>query len=195
VTTKLLGRLPCPTLTVCHEEGRTWEAPGLLRRILCATDFSNPAREAILLSLDLAQKAGCDVTLLHVIDALPNADRHAEGSFPDIGPLRRALEEDARPRLLAAIPEEAPSRGRVKGRLVVGRPCDKILEVAAEERADLVVLGTSGHGSLGRMLFGSTTERVVREASCPVLTVPPPVAASFAAREKAESEIGASRVH
>ena len=40
VTEKLMRRLPCSVLTVCHEEGRTWEAPGLVRRILCATDFS-----------------------------------------------------------------------------------------------------------------------------------------------------------
>jgi nucleotide-binding universal stress UspA family protein len=193
VTTKLLGRLPCPALTVCHEEGRTWEAPGLLKRVLCATDFSDPAREAIGLSLDLAKKTGCDVTLLHVIDALPNADRRAEASFPEIGPLRRALEEDARPRLLAAIPADRPTEGRVKGRLVLGRPWEKILEVAAEERADLIVLGTRGHTTLGRMIFGSTSEHVVREATCPVVTVPPPAATGILAHRATETAVGAPR--
>jgi len=173
VTEKLLGRLPCPILTVCHEEGRTWEAPGLVRRILCATDFSAAAADALTLTLSLAETSGAPVTLLHVIDGLPTSDGGVYYAVPEIKPLRKALEEHAWQHLHAAVPEELPPGVQVEKRLAQGRAHEEILKFAAEQKADLIVLGTRGHGPLGRLLFGSTSARVVREASCPVLTVPP----------------------
>jgi nucleotide-binding universal stress UspA family protein len=173
VTEKLLGHLPCPILTVCHEEGRTWDAPGLVSRILCATDFSEPSREATAMALAFAEKGRSEVTLLHVIDALPDAEEHVYYAVPEIAPLRKALEEQARPRLQAAIPEILSSGIKVETRLATGRAHEKVLEIAAELRPDLIVLGTRGHGPLGRILFGSTSHRVVRAATCPVVTVPP----------------------
>ena len=171
VTEKLLGHLPCPTLTVCHEEGRTWDAPGLVKRILCATDFSSPANEALTLALSFADAAGSELTLLHVIDALPEPGEPAY-AVPEIAGLRQALEEQARPKLLA-LPATLSSGHEVEKRLATGRAAERILELATEQRADLIVLGTVGHRPLSRMLFGSTSDRVVREATCPVITVPP----------------------
>ena len=57
--------------------------------------------------------------------------------------------------------------------LAQGRPSSEILRIAKEETVDLIVLGTHGKGVLDQALFGSTTERVVRNAPCPVLTVRP----------------------
>ncbi len=189
VTEKLLGYLPCPALTVCHEEGRTWDAPGLVKRILCATDFSEPAREAMVLALALAEKGGSEVTLLHVIDALPDAEEHVYYAVPEIAPLRKALEEQAWPRLQAAIPEVLLSSIKVEKRLATGRAHEKIIEIAAEQRADLIVLGTRGHGPLSRILFGSTSQRVVREATCPVVTVPPLGATRILVSDAASSTV------
>jgi nucleotide-binding universal stress UspA family protein len=189
MTDKLLGRLPCPALSVCHEEGRTWEAPGLVNRVLCATDFSAPATEGVALALGVAHKIGSEVTLLHVIDALPDAEEYVYYSVPEIVPLRKALEEQALSRLQAAVPKDLPSGLKVEIRLVTGRAHEQILATAAELRADLIVLGTRGHGPLGRLLFGSTSERIVREASCPVVTVPPLGAARLLAHEAATSAV------
>ncbi len=183
VTEKLLALLPCPTLTVCHEERRTWETPGLVKRILVATDFSPAATEAVALALSLAEKARSEVTLLHVIDALPDASEHVHYAVPEIAPLRRALEEQATPRLQAAAPDALTNGLRIRKQLATGRAPDVILTVAAEIRADLIVLGTRGHGALGRFLFGSTSDRVVREATCPVVTVPPPGEAPVVGRD------------
>ena len=173
VTEKLLAILPCPTLTVCHEEQRTWEKPSLVKRLLCATDFSPAAAGAVAMALTLAEKTRAEVTLVHVIDALPEAGGHLNYAVPEIAPLRKVLEEVAAPRLQAAAPEFLPNGLKVEKRMVIGRAHEKILEIADEESADLIVLGSRGHGLLGRLLFGSISGCVVREAKCPVLTVPP----------------------
>ena len=174
VTEKLLAILPCPTLTVSHEERRISETPGLVKRILVASDFSPAAAGAVAFALSLAEKARSEVTLLHVIDALPDASEHVHYAVPEVAPLRRALEEQAAPRLQAASPDSLANGLAIRKRLATGRAPEMILKVAAEIRADLIVLGTRGHGVLGRFLFGSTSDRVVREATCPVVTVPPP---------------------
>jgi nucleotide-binding universal stress UspA family protein len=172
VTEKLLALLPCPTLTVCHEERRTWEKPSLVKRLLCATDFSPAAVGAVAMALTLAEKTRAEVTLVQVIDGLPERGEHIHYAVPEIAPLRKVLEEEAAPRLRAAAPDFLPNGLKVAKRMVTGRAHEKILEIAAEERADLIVLGARGHGLLGRLLFGSTSGCVVREATCPVVTVP-----------------------
>ena len=102
VTEKLMRRLPCPVLTVCHEEGRTWEAPGLVRRILCATDFSETSALAVDQALALAAKNQAEVTILHVIESVPVPGE----------PLYRAVPEDRAPAPGAgeAGPRAAPRR-------------------------------------------------------------------------------------
>jgi nucleotide-binding universal stress UspA family protein len=70
------------------------------------------------------------------------------------------------------VPEEARTGVAVRERLEAGSAPEQILRVAAEEQADLVVLGTSTHGRLGRLLLGSTSKAVVRGATCPVVSVP-----------------------
>lgn len=173
VTEKLMRRLPCPVLTVCHEEGRTWEAPGLVRRILCATDFSATSVLAVEQALALAAKNQAEVTILHVIESLPVPGEPLYRAVPEAEPLRLELEKRARERLHDAVPAWVRALGRTRERLALGRPYEVILRVAAEERPDLIVMGTEGHGPLGRMLFGSNAHHVVRRATCPVLTVRP----------------------
>jgi nucleotide-binding universal stress UspA family protein len=61
--------------------------------------------------------------------------------------------------------------------VTVGRAYKEILRLAAAQRADLIVMGTQGKGAVGRVFFGSTSHHVVRQATCPVLTVRPAAAA------------------
>ena len=85
VAEKLLRRLRCPVLTVCHEEGRTWEAPGLVRRILCATDLGESSPDTVAFALALAAKDGAEMILLHVVEALPEAGEHLYVIVPESG--------------------------------------------------------------------------------------------------------------
>jgi len=156
VTEQLMRTLECPVLTVCHEEGRSWAAPGLLSRILCATDLSESSEATVAFASSLAAESQAHVTFLHAVEELPEARDHMET-------LPRRLHE--------AVGEEARAWCEVEERIEVGRADRKILERSAQDRADLIVIGDGGGGGLLRALFGSTAQRVVREATCPVLSV------------------------
>jgi nucleotide-binding universal stress UspA family protein len=143
-----------------------------VRRILCAIDFSEPAREALHYSSDLARLFDAELTLYHVYH-IPGYGM-PEGSFVLPGP-------DTMAAMFAKIDEQledwkrqATERGapRVEVATAQGSPWHEIVERA---RADyqLVVVGTHGHSGLRHMLIGSVADRVVRHAPCPVLTVRP----------------------
>jgi len=169
VAEKLLRRLPCPILTVCHEEGKTWEAPGLVRRILCATDLSASSAETVGVALSLAAKNQARVTLLHVVEELPLTGEPA--FFAEAQAYGEQLERKAAQDLHeTAQKAEAQFGVEVDEWVGSGRAHKEILRMAAEERADLIVLG-QGHGALDHFLFGSNAQQVVRQATCPVLIV------------------------
>jgi len=169
VAEKVLRRAPCPMLTVCRAAWPDLRRT-LYRRILCASDLSKDAAHTVDLALSLAEENEAQVILLHVLEGLP------EGSpmlleDPQGSRLRQEVEAVALEGLRETVPGEARDWCEVAERVVVGKPYREILRVAAEERADLIVLGAHARGALGRMVFGSTSSHVVREATCPVLTV------------------------
>ena len=79
----------------------------------------------------------------------------------------------AREALDTAVAADVRVRCNVHDRLVYGHPAQQILEVAAQEAPDLLVMGVQGRGALDLLMFGSTANYVLRHASCPVLTVRP----------------------
>ncbi len=79
--------------------------------------------------------------------------------------------EDARQRLKEAVPETVAAYCRVDTMVSSGKPSREILRIAAEQQTDLVVIGVQGRGAADLMFLGSTTNHVVRAATCPVLTL------------------------
>lgn len=173
VAEKLIRRLPCPVLTLSHEEGRTWEAPGLVTRILCATDFSDTSAEALAFALSLAEKNQAVITLLHVVDNLPDIGDPRYPSLPVLSQLREDYEKSALERLARTIEPFAGKTVKIEARVAVGRAYKEILRLAVEERADLIVIGAQGHGPVEHLISGSNAQHVIRQATCPVLTVRP----------------------
>lgn len=181
VAEKVLHSASCPVLTVCHEEGRTWQAPGLISRILCATDLSESSAHTIALALSLAAENQAHLTLLHVIESAPELSlRDYPPPFLG-GPASRELRELAGQELQSAVSQEARSWCEIEECVELGTPYKKILERASEERSDLIVVGSRARGPLGSIWFGSTSQHIVRAATCPVLTVRPPRSAAVAA--------------
>ena len=169
VTEKVLRKAPCPVLTVPpHCEGQP-ERP-VFERILCGADFSEAAGRAAGYALSLAQEANGRLTLLHVVDWMPDKNL---AKYPDFDPAayREAVTREARRQLEDLVPAEARNWCEPDLRISCGKPYRELLRVAAEDRADLIVLGAHGRGPIDRMLFGSTTQHIVRQALCPVLTV------------------------
>ena len=194
VTEKVLRRLPCPVLTVCHEEGQTWESPGLVRRILCATDLAESSPRTIAYARALALKYDAPVSLLHVVEMATDSPFAPMLGHMEHARLQAELMRLAREKLAQAVAEGAAAPDPVvEARVSVGRASEEILKIATEQRADLIVMGTQGSGPLGRMLFGSTAHQVVRHATCPVLTVRPAPQKVAADRETALRAAASSR--
>lgn len=169
VTEKVVRKAFCPVLTVPPRAELQPEGP-LFGRILCGVDFSETSDEAVWHALSLAQEAKGRLTLLHVLEWMPDRSLAEYPQF-DLEQYRRSLVSDARTRLEALVPEEARNWCEAEARVAYGKPYQEILRIAKEEAADLIVTGTHGSGPLDRMLFGSTAQHLVRQAACPVLTI------------------------
>lgn len=140
-----------------------------LRKILVPTDFSESARHALTYAISFAREYAAEVTLLHVVEDV--AVSYASDLFPvPMAEVFNEISAYAR-KELGALASEVRARGvEVREVLIQGKPAAEILRVAREETFDMIILGTHGKGVLDQALFGSTTERVVRKAPCPVLT-------------------------
>ena len=171
VTEKMLRSTRVPVLTIpppVREPGSP-----LYKTILCPLDFSPASIRALEYALSLAQRADARLILMHVIeDVLSDAASQAMAlANLSVSEYYQHLEKDAATRLKAVLPDDARVWSRPEERVVKGRAYDEILKVVADERVDLVVMGVQGKGVVNRLMFGSTTHRVIREAGCPVLTL------------------------
>ncbi len=169
VTEKVLRKAPCPVLTVPREPEKDPATAALLDRILCAVDFSTSSRAAFKVALDLAASSGAALSVVHVLRELPAAEFPELAHF-NVPEYRRLLEKDARNRLKALVAEHGLGRD-VEIRILAGKPWRRILHLAHEIEADLIVLGVQGRSAADLLVFGSTAHHVVRTAPCPVLTV------------------------
>ena len=170
VTETVLHEAPCPVLTVSpHAEAATADVV-TFKRILCPIDFSPSALQALGFALDLARQADGLVTLLHVVEWLPEDEPRASAHF-NVPEFRGYMAHDAKQRLRSLVAEESRAWCDIDDVIVSGRAHREILRAAAAKSADLIVIGAQGRGGVGLALFGSTTQQVVRSAACPVLTV------------------------
>ena len=169
VAERVMHRAPCPVLTVPPAAHAVSPAPIAIRRILCPVDFAPSSQVAVGFALDLARQVGAAVTLIHVVEWPDDGEPRAYAHF-SVPEYLLQLMADARARLQMLAPQREGGQS-VAHVVVTGRPKSQILSHAADEGADLIVMGAQGREGIGLALLGSTTERVVRDAVCPVLTV------------------------
>jgi nucleotide-binding universal stress UspA family protein len=170
VADEVLRNAPCPVLTVPPHAPASPSAPVTLRHIVCPVDFSPAALQAVGFALDLGRRAKASVTLLHAIEWLADEEPRELVHF-NVPEFRQHLVDKARDRLDALLAQEPDAAGLVEPMVVLGRAYRQVLRVAADQGAELIVMGALGRGEPGLTRFGSTTHQVVRAASCPVLTV------------------------
>ena len=169
VTDKVLRSTQVPVLTVPPPVDRVRSV--VYKTILCPIEFSGPSTRALEFALMLAEETDAHLILLHVIDAFVEEARLSEISHFSVSEYYRHLEKDARRRWKAAVPEDARVWCTPEERVALGKPYREILHVADEASTDIIIMGVHGAGALNRRLFGSTTQHVIREAHCPVLTL------------------------
>jgi nucleotide-binding universal stress UspA family protein len=146
----------------------TPKSPQILK-ILATTDFSEESEAGVRFAIDLAEKLGAGVTLLHVIDP-PSRLSGMEAVV--LARQDSEMVARARAQLAVLIKRESKGAGGIDSSLRIGKPFHEITLAAREQAVDLIVTATHGHTGVKHVLLGSTAERVVRHAPCPVLTVP-----------------------
>jgi nucleotide-binding universal stress UspA family protein len=168
VTEKVLRKAPCAVLTV--PRGALGREPGAVRweRILCAHDGSAASQDGVDYAVSLAERTGARLLLLGVVESIPYG---GDFTSPEYSAFRKERERHAVTALDLALEPDVRSRLRVADRVVYGKPSQQILEVAAQDRPDVIVMGIRGRGALDLLMFGSTTNHVVRHAEQPLLTV------------------------
>ena len=157
VAEEAIRQSPCPVLAVGPKAPS--DETTKLEEILYATDFSTDSLLAAPYALSFAERFRARLTLLHVIEGLP------ESPYLDAQMARVHLNELVTHHFeLTSVPE---------ARVEMGSPADVILRIAGETASDLIVIGARGAGALARLAthFGSIAHKVVSRAACPVLTV------------------------
>ncbi len=168
---RVVQRATCPVLTV-HPQDAEKERP--IRRILVATDFSAEADSALLASLELSSGAPTDtqIFLLHAFLVpydLMSANGHVSTTAGQEQWQSAQDEVEQRLESRARSLREAGITVEISG--LEGYPPEVIIDKAAERDVDLIAMGTHGRTGLKHVLLGSTAERVIHRAPCPVLTV------------------------
>jgi len=141
--------------------------------IVAAVDFSKTSHEAFRVAADMAGEAKGSLHLVHVVPAPIYESWSVQAPDLESAGVHAQWVEDARTELLALAATLRLDPTRVTCTAVPGQPAVEIVRYASEHGADLVVLGTHGYGPVNRLLLGSVADRVVRQAPCPVLVVPP----------------------
>ena len=156
-----------------HSDERVWvteaDAKIALQRVLVAYDFSDHSELALKYALLVAQEYQSELHLLHVLP--PNTVEESEIAWYPLG--REGAYHKAAHRLQKAVSPEAHLWCSVKHAVAEGQPYREILNYAEKNKIDLICLGAHGAGFGMRALFGSTVDRVLRQAPCPVLVSRP----------------------
>lgn len=145
-----------------------------MKTIVAAVDFSNATTGVVEMATKMAQSFGAKLELFHVIE--PEPSYTAYGFTPDEYPAMNAFQEEAKKRathkleqLLNTVRLDLPD---ATSDLREGSPLHSLLEHVRKIGADLVVLGSHGHGVIASLLLGSVAEGMVRKATVPTLIVP-----------------------
>jgi nucleotide-binding universal stress UspA family protein len=144
-----------------------------LKKILVATDFSDPSAAALAYGRELARSFGATLSVVHVIDDVAMRAYGVDGGVFVTDPhVQRQFEENARAQIEAELSYEDRTRlGAAGVVLMSSAPSAAIVSYAHESGIDLIVMGTHGRSGVAHLLIGSVSERVVQTAPCPVLTV------------------------
>ncbi len=142
-----------------------------IKNILLPTDFSDPAKQATQYAMGLCKVFDASAYLVHAIDANPYA---MYGEYTGWQRMNVADEiKTSAEKQMDALIREFGNKAPITGHNVVTTDsvADTICETASEQKADLIVMSTHGRTGVNRVLMGSVAEQVVRQASCPVLTL------------------------
>ncbi|MCP4457967.1 MAG: universal stress protein [Cytophagales bacterium] len=146
-----------------------------MNKLLVPYDFSKSSKSALSFALQMAKKASaCSITLFHVIEH-PTASAFKTMGVNDYNPMEimymKKLIEQVEVKMNQTIDDASVGQVEVKQKIKLGNPDNEITQEVENENIDLIIMGTSGSEGLDEFFVGSNAEKVVRYASCPVITM------------------------
>ncbi|NUN70586.1 MAG: universal stress protein [Bacteroidetes bacterium] len=141
-----------------------------LRKILVPIDFSDHSKKALRYALPFARQFGAVLEVMYVVEPTiyPSDFGFGQVGFPDV---EKELHGKAMQELQALLGEHAPEKVRAVPVVSTGIPFVEITTYAKAEEIDLIIIATHGRTGVEHILFGSTAEKIIRKAPCPVLVV------------------------
>ncbi|MBM2845967.1 MAG: Stress protein UspA-like protein [Bacteroidetes bacterium] len=148
------------------------ELSRMINRILVPIDFSSHSKNALKYAIPMAEQFGATLHLVYVVEPTIYPADLGFGQVVMPG-VEDELREKGAEELKSLIAEEIGTRVKATSAVRTGKPHQEILQEAAEQKIDLIVIATHGHSGVEHILFGSTAARIMRLAKCPVLIVRP----------------------
>jgi len=176
VTERLMRICPVPLLAIAAAK-RPTAAPPAIKRIVVTTDFSEGTADALEYAFSIAQECQANIVLVHVIDDAATAEVNVKRLESLFAQIRKKLED--------LVPDEARTWCDVETIVESGTPYRVIQNILKSQKPGLLVMNVHGKNMVDRALIGSTAERVVRGADCPVLLIPPKAQAKKTTRRRA----------
>ena len=143
-------------------------------KIICPTDFSEPSYAGLKTALDIAEYFSAELILLHIVSPVPNIAGTSAPTGFHIPMVLKEMEKQATKRIETDAVKRIPHHIQYRTIVGTGRPAERIVQAASEEKVQMIVMATHGQSGWQRFVSGSVTERVVRMARCPVFVVPAP---------------------
>ena len=145
-----------------------------IKKILVPIDFSDYSKSSLKYAANFANNFNAEITLIYVVEPVIYPPDFSMGQIA-IPSVNAAWDLKAKEELDKLGKQEIPEAVKVSTIIKTGKPFLEIIDTAAEENIDLIIIATHGHSGVEHILFGSTAEKVVRKAPCPVLTLREPI--------------------
>lgn len=141
------------------------------KKIMCATDFSDASFAALQSSVEMAAYFDAEIFVVHIAPKLQGIPPDPLYAFEGPQEYERLLKTDAEQQLQELIAQRVPKEVKSQAIIRQEEAAEGILQVAEEIGVDVIVIATHGRTGWRHLVFGSVAERVIREASCPVLVI------------------------
>ncbi len=143
-----------------------------LKKILVPQDFSEYSLHAMKYAVTFAELFKSELLILHIVEPIVYPADFSFGQV-SIPAMEEEIRKHSEEQLNELVQKEIPPTVKATPLIRVGKPFIEIVEVAKTESADLIVISSHGRTGMDHVLFGSTADKVVRKAPCPVLTIRP----------------------
>lgn len=145
-----------------------------INKVLVPIDFSDYSKSALKYAVNFAKSFNAEIILIYVVEPVIYPPDFSMGQIA-MPSINTEWDDRAKEELQKLAKSEIVGSANVKTVIKTGKPFVEIIETAKEENVDLIIIATHGRSGVEHILFGSTAEKVVRKAPCPVLTLREPI--------------------